>query len=368
MSKSPLKAHSAVSEQAAAWLIKMDGDKPLSKKEMKELGEWLHRSPIHRSELESLCALWSDNVLTELMLPLSQYDASAEEPAAEEKGFFKRPSVRWGAMAACALCICALLFLNFLPNKELGDGNGIYSTSIGEQKTLSLPDGSTILLNTNSKLEVSYAESHRNIYLLTGEAYFDVAKNPARPFRVYAGGGRIQAIGTAFSVHVQKSDVSVMVSEGSVAFAPLQQALADADDVKGDAKRKTGDREPTVVGSGNVLSAGESGTIALPSQQPNSEAKVTKKTIPSSELFRKHSWRNGYLTFSGESLEEAMQEVSRYTTMSIEISEPEVASIPIGGRFKFNEMEKMFDILEQGFGVNVHRVSENKVQLSSIKE
>ncbi|UTW45759.1 FecR domain-containing protein [bacterium SCSIO 12696] len=376
---SSLKAHAAVSEQAADWLIRMDGDKPLTKAELKELGEWLHRSPMHRSELESLYALWSDNVLTELMQPLHQGVSTDKAEFVERKGSITRSPWRWAAMASCILCVCVLAFLNFSTRQELGNGNGIYATSIGEQKTLSLLDGSTVLLNTNSELEVSYAETHRSVYLLRGEAYFEVAKNADRPFRVYAGSGRIQAIGTAFSVHVQESDVSVLVAEGSVAFAPVQQALTEGQvtqsneqisqkDTYGKNRSIDVDSSQLEPVAESILNAGESGTIALLVKKHTDTAKVEKKSIPSSELFRKHSWRDGYLTFSGESLEDAMQEVSRYTTMSIEITDQKVAGIPIGGRFKFDEMEKMFDILEQGFGIDVHRVGENRVQLSSIKK
>ena len=67
-----------------------------------------------------------------------------------------------------------------------------------------------ITLNTNSQIQVDYSEKQRNIRLLQGEAHFEVAKDRDKPFHVYAGNGRAQAVGTAFAVYLKESDMQVL--------------------------------------------------------------------------------------------------------------------------------------------------------------
>ena len=93
---------------------------------------------------------------------------------------------------------------------------------MGEQKTITLPDNSVVQLNTNSRLQFDYRGQARAVYLHQGEVHFSVAKNPDRPFEVYAGTGRVRAIGTAFSVTLndRSDEVNVLVTEGVVEIAP----------------------------------------------------------------------------------------------------------------------------------------------------
>src|SRR5258708_24248903 len=87
-----------------------------------------------------------------------------------------------------------------------------YATAIGERKPVTLTDGSKVLLNTDSRIQIDYSAEQRIVRLLQGEAFFEVAHNRARPFLVYAGANVVRAVGTAFSVHVQKSRVAVVVT------------------------------------------------------------------------------------------------------------------------------------------------------------
>ena len=118
-------------------------------------------------------------------------------------------------MGAAALAIVAVASILSLPL-----GTSIYTTGVGEQKTIQLADNSVVQLNTNSRLEVDYSSDLRRLSLTQGEAHFDVAHNPQRPFEVLAGQGLVRAIGTAFTVHIRKIDVEVIVTEGTVELAP----------------------------------------------------------------------------------------------------------------------------------------------------
>ena len=218
-----------VEAEAGAWLIRLDGDDALSADEREELKAWLARSPAHVRQLRGLARFWGRaNVLTELAIPL-------DKPGQEGRGHAEGTRTRLGpvsmvaGLAAAALLVGIAVFLVNAPSvgtdtsvdraaNGIG-GDGTYATAIGEQRTITLADGSVARLNTNTRLSVEYGEHHRDIRLQAGEAHFTVAGNGERPFRVYAGNSRIQAVGTAFAVHIKGGDVDVLVTEGIVEIA-----------------------------------------------------------------------------------------------------------------------------------------------------
>ena len=104
-------------------------------------------------------------------------------------------------------------------------GNGIYETRIGEQNSITLVDGSVIQLNTDSHIQVNYEKNQRSIVLMAGEAHFEVAKDPSRPFVVKAGDGMVRAVGTAFTVRINPEALKVIVTEGKVALAAATKVL-----------------------------------------------------------------------------------------------------------------------------------------------
>jgi len=217
----------------------------------------------------------------------------------------------------------------------------LYTTAVGQQKTSVLADGSHVVLNTNSQIKVDYGGGYRNVYLLQGEALFTVAKDAARPFRVYAGTGRIEALGTAFSVYLNGSDVSVAVTEGRVSLASMKESLG-------------------------TLDAGQLANIHS-SVEAAAEGVSTLETIPLAPeaLSQRLAWREGTLMFSGETLEEVARQFSRYTTVSIEIPDPAVRSMRIGGRFPAGETDAMLAALETNFHLRVTRPGHNRVIISA---
>ena len=275
--------------------------------------------------------------------------------------------------------------------QDITQSNGLYVTAVGQQKSIEMSDGSTLQLNTNSQVEVSYNNSYRNIRLIQGQVHFDVAKNPELPFRVYAGSGRVQAVGTAFTVYLKDKDVDVLVTEGRVALAALaptqtptlipistsfEEAAADKNTA---ADKNLYSRVDPYVNSAaknlGELDAGEAVTMTLSQSQLSPQTNENTgsvlapiKIISKEDLKRRQSWRNGLLVFSGEPLEYVVNEISRYTTVSIEITDPQVRLMEIGGRFRVGDVDGMFNALEANFGLHVNRLAYNRVQLSPAKE
>lgn len=344
----------AVTEEAAAWLVRLDADTPPAPEELQALGEWLQRSPAHREELEKLAALWGRlNVLTDLAVPLGN-----ARPAVRTRDASASRQWLWSAgLLACVAIVLAagaVLLARGPAVDPLMASNGLYVTAVGQQKVATLADGSQITLNTNSRIKVDYGEGYRQVYLLQGEALFTVAKNARRPFRVYAGNGRIEALGTAFAVYLNGADVDVMVTEGRVSLA--SGAAAEADEL---------------MESLGTLHAGQTAVIRSP--RPEAElgsvaALQAVKPIAPEELAQRLAWREGVLVFSGEKLEDVVKELGRYTTVAIEIPDDAVRNMRIGGRFPVGETDTMLAALETNFHLRVTHLDANRVVLSAASQ
>lgn len=351
-----------IEREAADWLARLDSDKALEPFEKEVLSEWLARSPVHREALHNLNGFWRNNILTELMVPLGRHDSRSKVmPHGGHRSFV------FGSFATAIFCVLAFTAISTLYFSEPAfENNGLYVTAVGQQKTLDLDDGSQIQLNTNSQVEVEYGDQYRNIRLLQGEAHFDVAKNPDRPFRVYAGSGRVQAIGTAFTVQIAPAGVNVLVTEGRIALASLGGTILD------ETLMEDLDKDPFVHTQSKelaTLDAGESVFMGIEDNVYLSQLDVFEniEIVDESELSRRQSWREGLLVFSGEPLEQVVSEISRYTTLSIEIVDPDLKGLQIGGRFRVGDLDNMFAALETNFGIEVERVNYNQVELKAAK-
>jgi transmembrane sensor len=310
------------------------------------------------------------NVLTELAVPLGKPSSRARRRASADSRQAVSRYRRLGLSAATiAICVTVAVTIWLQSNTFVGS-EGLYRTDVGQQQTMTLADGSVALLNTNSQIKVDYGEKFRNVRLLQGEALFTVAGNSDRPFRVFVGNERIEAVGTSFSVYLKGDAVSVAVTEGSVAVASLDRARAVSrksiplPDIEGASDITSGEAYVQALGT---LSAGQ---IAIINTIVDGENQHVSKlddvqTIPSQEMAKRHSWRDGVLMFDGEPLDEVVEEISRYTTLTIEVSDPAISNIRIGGRFPIGAMEAMFATLEANFGVNVTRLGHGRVALSA---
>lgn len=372
---------SELAKEAAELLIWLDADAPPSDDELKALGEWLRRSPAHREELESMAALWGRmNILTELAVPLASRPASARSRLARAIAATPPSWRRAGLLVtsvAAMLAVVVVLLARGPAVDPLLETNGLYATAVGQQETTALADGSQVMLNTNSQIKVDYSDSYRRVYLLQGEALFTVAKNAERPFRVYAGNGLIEALGTAFSVYLKGAEVEVAVTEGRVSLAsmsPPRHGAAPAS-ASGSAQGKIpssghGVDESSMKSLG-VLSAGQAVTIHSPiAETAAGSASVLEEIepIPPQQLAQRLAWSEGALMFSGETLENVVKELGRYTTVSIEIPDATIRNMRVGGRFPVGETETMLSALETNFNLRVIRLSHNRVVLAAANQ
>jgi len=363
----------AIEKEAGAWLIKLDGDNVPSAEELASLREWLERSPVHREQLRSFAEFWGKmNVLTELAVPLGHANGRAKRSFVENLRH-AIPQLGQASIVTAVIVIGVATTFWLRPDPFLSS-NDFYATAVGQQRSMTLADGSVVLLNTNSQIKVAYDNEYRNVRLLQGEAHFTVEKNAEHPFRVYAGNGRMQALGTAFSVYLKDDTVNVTVTEGKVELACVSRLvtnqLLQQETPLGTVKSSGSN---AIVDSGFVetlgtIKAGESATLQGVLGTDTVSTIDAIEIVEVQEMAKRLSWREGMLTFAGDPLEVVVDEISRYTTVSIEITDPDVRSTRIGGRFPIGETDAMFDALEANFGLRVTRLSHNHVLVSVAEE
>ena len=330
--------------QAAHWLAVLDGDSP-SAEQIAAFHCWKNQDEAHRKAFEELLELWgSANILTKLEPPVNPASRLAPSPLS----LFK-PAAAFALLLFVSIAIVQPLFF---PSEM------IYTTQVGEQKTIQLPDGSELMLNTDSQVMVNYQSDHRLLTLQKGEAHFEVAHDPRRPFDVYAGSGRVTALGTAFTVRKDQRAVSVYVTEGVIEVysdlalnnttnksAPkslVQQGVGDSASVE--------KSEAVQVSAGNQAVYREDGDRVVAVE-------------PSQGMAEKLSWHQGKLVFNREPLGKVIAEFERYTSVKIVIPSKKMRIMEVGGIFKIGDTVAMLDALQEGFGIHAEYVSESLVYL-----
>jgi transmembrane sensor len=213
----------------------------------------------------------------------------------------RRVLLAGGAATAAAAGIGVAL----IPN---GAAQDRLSTQIGQVREIVLADGSIVSLNTDSEIAIDFTDQARNISLLKGEAFFNVAKNKNRPFVVSAGNTQVRAVGTSFTVSwLPQRPIQVLVKEGTV---ELQRA-----DVP---------EAPPVRASANVRAI-------VPHDAP-----IVTMAMPEEKLARDLEWQYGRIALDNETLADAASEFSRYSEVRI-VLDPEISAMTVTGLFASND-------------------------------
>ncbi len=346
----PFASREEIAAEARTWLIRLDADEAPAAEEIEALRAWIARSPAHRQELQRISEFWEGaNVLTELAIPLGNARSPRNVPQSPRPT--PAPIGRRFALATLCLIVLGAMIGTWATNRPGSAPSQVWSTRVGEQLTVELADGSSMQLDTASRVEVKFDATVRAIELLQGAVFFQVTAEKQRPFEVLAGKGLVTAIGTAFLVNLTGDDIEVIVTEGRVNLAAVIQGPEDL---------LNANPTPQGPAAPENLATLESGQIASFSHEIHQISNLSER-----EIARQLSWREGYLVFSGEPLEEVVAEVSRYTDMKIEIVDPQLRSLRVGGRFKVGDLEEIFEVLETNFGISVDHLSTSHVALKS---
>jgi len=335
-----LRTRAEIEEEAAAWIWRMESGSP-GTADPEGFDAWLRQDSRHRRAVDELSKVWEalDGLA---QAPRAQPLPPLTEPpplSATSHRFGRRP-LWFAAAAALVAAVAGAMWFN------KGSETQVLATAVGQHRNVVLADGSIVSLNTNTIVETNFGHHSREIYLRKGEAHFGVAPDRSRPFLVHAGDAVVQAIGTEFEVRVRADQhVDVLVTEGRVevrpdAPVPAPQAL--------DARR-----EPTAVVTVRAVSAGQ----ALSTATTNYSVTPVSREQLSSDL----AWREGAVVFDSEPLSEAIAEIQRYTDARIIISDPGIASLPVGGRFKTDDLQGFLDGLQAALPITIRRAADDVV-------
>lgn len=327
-------------EIAAGWLARQRSGL-MTAEERAELDAWLAVDPAHREAYDHGENLWraSAHLRTDPQIMALRDEAARAWPP--------RPRRRWLPATAAAAAMVGVfggwqaISPQTAPTAALirpGDEQA-FSTGIGQTATVTLSDGSVVMLDTNSRLRARRVNGQRRVWLDQGQAFFKVAHDRAHPFVVAAGGRTITALGTAFNVRLDRDRVEVVLAEGRVKVEGAKPFLAPARQKPPAAELAPGSR-----------------LVAAPDQQ----WQIAKVNVDVAT-----SWRRGQLVFVRRPLGEVVDEINRYSEKKIVVADASLAEAPITGGFPEGDVEAFVRAVESYGLATVSSDSDSKVVLSA---
>lgn len=283
------QAHRAMDE-AAGWLARLQRD-DVAEADGLAFEAWLTASADNKTAYRTALALWHE-------FDAAGAEVDAELAARSRREAAGRTTRRQWMVGAGGFGIAAGLAVVVAPALMGGPAIQTLATRRGQRQRYTLADGSTIDLNAETRLRVSFSRSERRVSLDDGEAIFDVTHDAARPFIVAAGERSVRVVGTQFDVRNRQGALTVTVARGKVEVRP---------------------------------SASGPHVYALtPGQRLDVSAAGAERTrfVDPEETF---SWRAGRLVYRGEALSDVVADLNRQFPEQIEIADPELGRIPITG-------------------------------------
>jgi transmembrane sensor len=339
-------------EEASLWLARLD--RGLSDDERTSLRDWLRDAMNNRAFLE-MGKLWRGLEIVSVLSELFPLNPEVLNPQ-PRRSF---PSIALAAMAAACISVVGTLMLAGDTPWALFDSapraparpmfSEMLRTGVGEKRVTKLADGSTATLNTNSRIVLFYAPLSRDVYLSYGEATFDVVRDPARPFNVHAGKRVVQASGASFNVRVFPDDnVELTVTDGQVRvlYAP-QRPLNTPERLRDD-----------FMHVDTIVSAQEAALVE-PAMQ-------TVRKLEPNEMDSRLAWWRGEVVFQGESLEQVLAEVSRYTNTRFVIGDDKLREVRVGGYFRIGDTDAFLASLRDNFLIDWQRDQDGRIVLTAL--
>lgn len=307
-------------DDALAWIARFRSGSA-GEEDHRAFALWLAADDQHRRALDLMLDLW-DDLGSVRHLP---FDEPIEEPA--------NPARRRWLAGAGALAASALLAAVLWPAAENTTDTLNFRTALGERRDVTLPDGSRVLLNTDSRLRVHYRPDSRTLELQQGEAYFSVAADKQRPFTVSTGEFDVTAVGTAFNIRRQSNDSSdITVTEGVVRVNHRKAGTTQA---------------PALVAADEALHVSSAGLA--PKRHVNSRAHT--------------AWQRGELIADAMPVADVLRELSRYHEQRIIAGTPEVAALTVSGVFQVDHPDSVIRALERSLGLRAEAVSSRTLRL-----
>jgi transmembrane sensor len=314
--------------EAEQWFVRLL-DPGCSAAQRAEFERWRAAHPEHALAYREIELLWklSEDAIKDPAVMAAAKRALQPEPRL-------RAPRRWfvPALAAAAALLLAVALPHWLATPATPAGIA-YTTTVGQQRTITLTDGSSILLDTDSEVIVQYSERTRRVDLLHGQAQFSVHGNHAWPFVVHAGAGTVTAVGTHFQVRLDDQGTDVALLEGKLAIATQTP--------------DGGTQDASLVG-GQGLAFDTNGQIT---------------PVHAVDVQRAQGWTHGQLFVHNWRLADLVAEMNRYSNTKLQLADPSLENIRISGVFRTSDQQTLLLLLQQGWSIRAQRINDTRIQL-----
>ena len=338
-----------IQDEATEWFIRFCEDE-VDGSACEEFDAWLRVSPQHVRAYLDISAFWgaagsltrSPKVDVDLLVQRARAAGNVialdktTKPEAPVRG--ERSVHRFRLVVAASILLTCLALGTWRWWQVVRYPS--YATQFGEQRTVTLEDGSIVELNARTRIKVRFTDAGRDVDLIEGQALFRVARNPDRPFTVVTGNTRVRAVGTEFDVYQKTQGTVVTVVEGRVSVSAPPERSATAADVGAQAG-------PVMLAAGQQVTV-TSHRVAAPSHANVAQAMA---------------WTEGKLVFDSTPLSEVVQEFNRYNARPLSIDDPQVLALHISGAFRTTDSAQLIRLLSERFGLVAHDTG-NGVRLS----
>ncbi len=324
-----------VKAEAAKWAVR--AQTALSTADHAKLEAWRQADQRHDFAYRAATATWNN------IAGLAQVDETRgrlSTPSRRERvmdSLRAIPPLHWLAIrpqrrlaSGVVLAVLALFTLN-LPMRSPA-----YETQIAESRAVKLPDGSFIALSGNSRLETNFTKSERRVALTRGDAFFEVTKDPTRPFIVVAGDTMVRVVGTKFNVHRDSEEVRIAVVEGVVQVA-----------------------QPTLI-TGSAPFPAEAHTLTA-GQQILAARRDGRSEVRISKLVEPTVLQPTRLDYRGAKLRDVIAEANKYYAPGIVLEPDELGDLQVTMAFQTTEIEKTVDGLKDILPLDVYRNAEGRI-------
>ncbi len=323
-----------IAEEAARWFARLRHEKA-DPQLRAAFRQWRSENLAHRRAYAELEEIWRQ---LDGLMPVETGERLAAPPATSVRKVPWRRRMGRVAAVAAALVIGIAGYLQMT-----GEAPWLWeevTTARGEQRTLMLEDGSTVYLNTATRLAVRMTKARRIVRLRKGEALFEVTHDPARPFLVEGSLGTVRVIGTRFDVALnpKRRAMRVLVVEGEVAVTP---ARADGHP-----------RQPLALAPGELAEI--------------TDGHVAERRV--ADVRSLVSWREGYLIFDGSSLREVVDSVNRYLSHPLKIADAEIADLSVTAVIRLEDREAIVRALTTALPVKALRLDNGTTLLFADRE
>lgn len=329
----------AIQAEAARWFTRLQATQ-LPMEETVEWQRWMALDPRHAEAFQRLEDVWQrfsvlprPALLPRETLLCDDYDGSvpvSEWAARKRRSSLRRRPLLYALAASAALMVISMVTLWLYR----AGGEKVLETRVGENRTVTLADGSRVSLGGQTRVMVNLQARLRQLTLSEGEALFAVAKDTARPFVVRAGSATVTAMGTQFNVQRTEDRVVVSVLEGQVQVQPIRTVVPVP---------WLEEIAPTVSrGDGKALNAGHRTVV-------DRSGLVAMATLPDVSVAT--AWQRGRLDFEDEPLRYVIEVVNRYSAKRIEIEDADIAELRISGTVEEDHIAGWVASLDTAFGI-----------------